>query len=219
MSITTLMIGQSGTGKSASMRNLDPSKVLLIQAINKPLPFRPKGWNKWDGATKTGSIYASRDAQVICKIIAKAHEYGKEIIIIDDFQYVMAGEFMDKSAEKGFDKFSVLAKNAWDIVNAAINAPDNTRVYILSHSQTDEYGTNVKMKTIGKMLDEKVTLEGLFTTVLRSHVSDGRYYLTTQNDGTDTVKSPMGLFETMEIDNDLQMIDEKLKEYFEIGGS
>jgi hypothetical protein len=216
MSIATLIIGQSGTGKSASLRNLDPSKVLLLQTIKKPLPFKSVKWKPFDGEAKTGSIYVTRDPRAMIAGITKAKAIGKSIVIIDDWQYQMAGQFMDRSGDKGYDKFTELAKGMWDVAQAAINGDDELRVYFLTHSQQDEYGGNVKMKTLGKLLDEKVTIEGLFTTVLRSHVKDGRYHFTTQNDGSDTVKSPMGLFDSVEIDNDLAMIDKKICEYYGI---
>lgn len=218
MSISTLIIGQSGTGKSTSLRNLDPNKVLLLQTIKKPLPFKSVNWKPFDGKEKTGSVYATRDPRAMIAGITKAHEFGKSIVIIDDWQYQMAGQFMDRSGDKGYDKFTEMAKGMWDVAQAAISSHDDLRVYFLTHSQQDEYGGNVKMKTLGKMLDEKVTVEGLFTTVLRSHVQDGRYYFTTQNDGSDTVKSPMGLFDAIEIDNDLAVIDQKICDYYGIKG-
>lgn len=222
MSIATLILGNSGTGKSTSLRNLDPAKVLLLQAIKKPLPFRAKGWDTFNTTDKTGSVFVTDKAAHIQAAISKAKSIGKEIVIIDDFQYILANEFMRRvtDIEKGnaaFQKFNEIAKAAWDVMNAAIGADDDLRVYILSHSQSDEYGGNVKIKTVGKLLDEKVVLEGMLTIVLRSHVKEGKYFLTTQNDGSDTVKSPMGLFEDLEIDNDLAAIDKKICEYYEIG--
>jgi hypothetical protein len=218
MSIATLIIGNSGTGKSTSLRNLDPANVLLIQTIKKPLPFKSVGWKPYNKETKEGSVYISRDPRAMVTGITKAKEMGKSIVIIDDWQYQMAGQFMDRSAEKGYDKFTDLAKGMWDVAQAALSGDDSLRVYFLTHSQQDEYGSNVKMKTLGKLLDEKVTIEGLFTIVLRSHVQDGRYFFTTQNDGTDTVKSPIGLFESFEIDNDLKEIDGLICNYYGIGG-
>lgn len=223
MSIATLIIGKSGTGKTTSLRNLDPKKTLLIQTVKKPLPFKSIKWSVLTRENQGGAIYHTDKARVIESSILKAHEIGKEIIVIDDFQYILANEFMRRvtDQEKGnqaFQKYNEIAKSAWDVFNAAINAADNMRVYILSHSQEDEYGSNVKVKTIGKLLDEKIVLEGMVTTVLRSHVRDGNYYFTTQNDGGDTVKSPMGLFDSMEIDNDLSVIDKQICDYYGIGG-
>ena len=216
MGVATIIMGQSGTGKSASMRNLDPSKVLLIQAVKKPMPFKSAGWKPWDGKEKTGSVAVTDNSVHICKAIERAKANGKSIVVIDDFQYIMANEFMRRANEKGYDKFTQMAKNVWDIFQKVIDTDDDVRVYVLTHTQTDEYGQNAKMKTIGKMLDEKITLEGMVTIVLRSHRQEGQYFLTTQNDGSDTVKSPMGMFADESIDNDLAVIDATICEYYGI---
>lgn len=215
MSIPTMILGESGTGKSFSLRNLNPKEVLLIQTIKKPLPFKPKGWKSWDQNSKSGSIYKTDDWALIERIMAKAPEYGKKIIIIDDFQYLMANEFMRRSSEKGFEKFNELGHHSWSVMMKAQDLPDDVRVYFLSHTAVDEYG-NTKAKTIGKMLDEKITVEGLFTIVLRTKKVDDRYSFSTQNSGTDTVKSPAGLFEETLIENDLNQVDQAICEYYEI---
>ena len=221
MGIPSLILGESGSGKSASLRNINPNDAILIQAIKKPLPFPAgKNWKHWDGASKTGSIVVTDRSQTICKIIETAPTYGKKIIIIDDYQYTMANEFMrrvlDKESGAGaFAKYNEIAKFAWDIIMAAQNSPDDVRVYILSHTQTDDLG-KTKIKTIGKLLDEKITIEGMFTIVMRSMRKDDGYFFTTQNNGYDTVKTPMGLFESELIDNDLGAVDGAIKTYYSI---
>jgi hypothetical protein len=221
MGIPCLILGDSGSGKSTSLRNIDPSKAALIQCVKKPLPFPTgKDWPAWSSETKTGSIIYTDNSQTICKAIAALPKYGKEIVIIDDYQYTMANEFMrrvlDKeSGNQAFAKYNEIARYAWDICMAAQGAPDNVRIYIMSHTQQDEYG-KVKIKTIGKLLDEKITLEGLFTIVMRSMRNDGKYQFTTQNNGFDTVKTPMGLFESEAIDNDLNQVDQSIKAYYGI---
>lgn len=214
MGIPTMILGESGAGKTASLRNLNPEETLIVQAVSKPLPFR-SGFKPWDTATKTGSIIVSDSSQQICKFIDAAPGYGKKIIIIDDFQYTMANEFMRRSAEKGFDKFTEIAKHAWDIAMSAQSAPADTRIYLLSHVQNDDQG-QTKIKTIGKLLDEKITLEGLFTIVMRAIRHDGQYLFTTQNSGSDTVKTPMDLFKSETIENDLNMVDQSIKTYYGI---
>jgi len=208
MSIATLILGQSGTGKSTSMRNLNPADVLLIQAIKKPLPFRSKDWRPL--TKEGGNVYVCDNAAKICQIIEKTQ---KSIIVIDDFQYIMANEFMRRTAEKGYDKFTDIGRAAWDIFNAATGASDHKRVYILSHTEQNESGTT-KIKTIGKMLDEKITLEGMVTICLKTVVTNGVYEFSTQNSGSDTVKSPLGLFESERIDNDLAAVDAAIIEYY-----
>lgn len=205
----TLIIGESGTGKSASMRNLDTQKTLLIQSIKKPLPFKSTAWVRHEKGSKDPfSVYTTDNADHIIKAL---NSTSKEIVIIDDFQYVMSNEFMRRSSERGFDKFTDIGRRAWDIINAAVNS--DKRVYILSHLEESDSGRQ-KMKTIGRMLDEKVVLEGFFTTVLKTVVQDGKYQFSTKNNGNDTVKSPIGLFDADLIDNDLQFVDSQICEYF-----
>lgn len=204
MSISTLILGESGTGKSASLRNFEPEKLALVQAIKKPLPFR-----------HVIKPYVTDNWEKIISSMRLAAEKGRKIIVIDDFQYVMANEFMRRSTEVGFTKFTEIGNHAWEIFVAAAALPDDVRVYILSHVEETNSGT-IKMKTIGKMLDEKVTVEGMFTIVLRTGVSDGQYFFRTKNNGSDTVKSPMGMFDTDTIDNDLAFVDQKICEYYGI---
>lgn len=216
MGTATLIIGESGTGKSASMRNLNPADTLLIQSVRKPLPFRSSGWKAWNKEDPATSVFVCDKWDVIAEFIKRASGYGKKAIVIDDFQYLMANEFMRRSDEKSFDKFTEIGAHAWNVINAAISGtPDDVRVYFLAHTEETQLG-KVKMKTIGRMLDEKITVEGMFTIVLRTLVKDGRYLFSTQNSGYDTVKSPMGMFETAEIDNDMDMVDSAICEYYGI---
>lgn len=211
MSITTMILGESGTGKTASLRNMDPTDTLLIQAVKKPLPFRSSKWQHFHKEScRSGSIFLTDHAPTLINIIQKTR---RKVIVIDDFQYIMANEFMRRTAERGFDKFTEIGKNAWDIINAAAALPDDVRVYILSHIETTDQG-RTKIKTIGRMLDEKIALEGMVTIVLRTLVRDGQYLFATRNNGSDTTKTPMGLFESNEVDNDLQLIDAAIADYY-----
>lgn len=213
MSIATLILGESGTGKSASMRNLDPAATLLIQSVKKPLPFRSTGWGYFDReANKTGNVFVSDQAD---QMIALMKRTTRKVIVLDDFQYVLANEYMRRTSETGYGKFTDIAKHAWDIFNAANDLPADVRVYFLSHTTTDENGTT-KIKTIGKMLDEKITVEGLFTIVLRTAVVDQQFMFSTRNNGADTVKSPMQLFDDERIPNDLKSVDEAICQYYDI---
>lgn len=213
MGIPVLVLGESGTGKSASMRNL-PESIVIIQAVSKPLPFRSSMTRRTKDNT-SGAIFVSDDYQRIIKIMNSAASSGRKIIIIDDFQYVMANEFMRRTQERGFDKFTEIASHAWQIIVAAQMLPDDVIVYFLSHVQSGDNGV-IKAKTIGKMLDEKITVEGLFTVVLRTHVEDGSYMFSTQNNGSDTVKSPMGLFDKQYIENDLNEVTKLINEYWSL---
>jgi len=217
MSIATLVIGESGTGKSTSLRNINPSDALLIQAVKKPLPFRSSDWKLASKENPNGSVFVSDCAPRIC---AAMHRTTRPIIIIDDFQYVMANEFMrrvtdQESGNGAFQKYNEIARNAWDILTTAGQLCDEKRVYILSHTSTDDFG-KTKIKTIGKLLDEKIVMEGLVTIVLRTQVQNGQYLFSTHNSGLDTVKSPIGLFDSDLIDNDLNAVDQAICGYYGI---
>lgn len=212
MSTATMIIGESGTGKSTSLRNMKPEEVLLIQAVRKPLPFRSSEWKPCTKANPSGSVICTDNAQTIIGAMSRT---AKSIVIIDDFQYILANAFMRRSAETGFQKFTDIAKDAWDILMAAAAQSADKRVYILAHSTTDDTG-KTKAKTIGKLLDEKITIEGLLTIVLRTAVINGQYLFLTQNNGSDTTKSPIGMFETEHIPNDLAEVDKAICEFYGI---
>lgn len=210
MSIAAFILGESGTGKSTSMRSMNPAETLLIQAIKKPLPFRSSGWKY---LSKEGGNILVRDQSA--QIIAAMHKTQRQIIVIDDFQYILANEFMRRTDERGFDKFTDIGKHAWDILCAASSLPDHVRVYILSHTETSESG-RVKAKTIGRMLDEKITIEGMFSIVMRTSIINGQYLFSTKNNGSDTVKTPLGLFDADHIDNDLAAVDAAIVDYYQL---
>lgn len=210
MSIATLILGESGTGKSTSFRNMNPSNTLLIQCISKPLPFRSVDWQIFTSNNVTGNIFRTDSSQKILDIINKTR---REIIIIDDYQAVLVNELMNRSSERGYDKFTDIGKNAWNIFNAAGALPERKRVYILAHTQTDEFGST-RMKTVGKMVDQTIVPEGYFTIVLKTHVQDKNYQFSTQTNGQDCCKSPMGMFQDTLIDNDLAVVDRVICDYY-----
>jgi hypothetical protein len=214
MSISALILGESGTGKTTSLRNMDAATTLLIQCIRKPLPFRSKGWVP---LKEGGNIIVTDNAVKICDVMRKT---SRDIIVIDDFQYQMSNEFMRRVTDQeagasAFAKYNEIAKSAWDIMNCAAALPDNKRVYILSHTQTDEF-QHVKIKTIGKLLDEKIVIEGMVSIVLRTEIFDGRNFMRTKNNGSDTVKTPMCMFEDERVVNDLAAIDAQICNYYNI---
>ena len=203
MGVPVLILGESGTGKSASMRNFKADELKVINVANKPLPFK----NKFE------SVSTDNYKTIIDKEMKGTK---KKVIVIDDAQYLMANEFMRRATERGFDKFTEIAQNFWSLVNAVKELPNDVIVYFLAHIERDANG-NEKIKTIGKLLDEKITVEGMFTIVLKTNVTDGVYSFITQNSGHDTVKSPIGMFPSVVIDNDLKYVDEKIRNYYELG--
>lgn len=199
-----LILGASGTGKSASMRNFSKDEILIINVAGKDMPFKePKGGFE---KINTDQYRDIKRAMTNTK---------KKVIVIDDCQYLMANEFMRRATEKGYDKFTEIAQNFWDLQQAISKLPEDVVVYEISHIERDQDG-NEKMKTIGKMLDEKITVEGMFSIVLKTVVNDGNYYFQTQNSGKDTCKSPIGLFNSMLIDNDLKKVDNLIRDYYDL---
>lgn len=200
MGLPILILGYSGSGKSASMRNFGADEVALVNVGCKALPFR------------------TRFSQTLCsdqypEIDSFLRSTKTKVIVIDDCQYLMANEFMRRAQERGFDKFTEIGQSFWQLVHSVFSLPQDVTVYFLSHIDTDENGRQ-KIKTIGKLLDEKITVEGMFTIVLKTSVQDGHYYFATQTDGRDTCKSPMGLFPAMYIDNDLKAVDGAIRAYY-----
>lgn len=217
MSNTVLVIGQSGSGKSTSIRNLDPKSTFIINVLDKPLPFRSfrKNYKPITKANKTGNYYTTDDWSHVIRCIDMVNNERPEIttLILDDWQYIIAHEFMRRSSEKGYEKFTEMANHGWSTMNACIGTRDSLTTFIIAHSDVDVMGKS-KLKTIGKMLDEKMTLEGIFTTVLHSRVIDGQYMLQTQSDNDYLAKSPMEMFEEFLIPNDFVAVKSVVENYF-----
>lgn len=203
MAIPVFILGHSGTGKSTSLRNFKSNEILHINVMSKPLPFKGRFAETYNGDNYTE--------------IAKAINKTKcKSIVIDDAQYLMANEFMRRSSEVGYQKFTDIANNFWTLITGVTDdLPFDVIVYFLMHTDMDDNG-NEKAKTIGKLLDEKICIEGMSSIVLKTAVKDGVYSFLTQNNGHDTVKSPLGMFPTYEIENDLKKVDTAIREYWEL---
>lgn len=202
------ILGKPGTGKSFSIKNFDSNEVALINVQGKILPFK--------GSSKIESLTTDDSEEIVNAIEKFAHTY--KVIIVDDFQYVMANEFMRRATERGYDKFTEIGRHAWDIANCVRELKDDVIVYVMCHTDTDADGFE-KLKTIGKMLDEKIFMEGMSTIVLKTCVSDGKYTFITQNNGHDTTKSPADMFPSYAIDNDLKYVDDKIRSYYGFEGA
>lgn len=212
MSAATLILGNSGSGKSTALRNLDPSKTLLIQCIKKPLPFRAAGWKTRLSLKSEGNVIQADEPALIEKLLRTSPH---EIVIIDDYQAVMVNELMNRSSETGFAKFTDIGKNAWNIFRAAGDLAEHRRVYIMAHTTTDEFG-NVRMKTVGKLVDQHIVPEGFFTVVLRTEVINSNYTFRTQTNGQDCCKSPIDMFPDQHIPNDLKVVDDAICDFYQI---
>lgn len=201
MGIPVLILGESGSGKSCSLRNFEKENVVIYNIAGKPLPFK-KQLNKADNVNYS-------------QIKSNMQKGNFKTYVIDDSQYLMAFEMFDRAKELGYNKFTDVALNFRGLVDFVIkNTPTDTIVYFLHHTETTDTG-KVKAKTSGKMLDNQLTLEGLFSIVLLCKTDGQEHYFETQSDGYSTCKSPMGMFD-LKIDNDLKMVDDKIREYYEL---
>lgn len=216
MSNASIIMGESGTGKSTSIRNLDPKETFIVNVLNKPLPFRgyKTNYTKLSSDGITGNLYSSTSYEQVHRILRLINDKRLEIktLIIDDFTYLMTYDFMDRALEKGYDKFTMMAKNANDLLKQLPCLREDLDVFVLNHSEIDSNG-KMKIKTIGKMLDEKIVIEGIFTMILQTQLSNEGYSFLTQGDINHIAKSPMGMFETKNIPNDLMFVKQKMAEY------
>ena len=204
MGIPVLICGESGSGKSASLRNFDPEEIGVFNVASKPLPFRKK--------------LPVVNAATYGTIIKGLSKPTRKVYVIDDSQYLLAFEFFDRAKETGYQKFTDIALNFRTLIQFVIErTPPDCIVYFLHHVEQTTDGI-YKAKTIGKMLDEKLTVEGLFSIVLYCRAEKNRHYFQTQSEGFTTAKSPMEMFEP-EIDNDLKFVDTTIREYYELGGN
>ncbi len=205
MAIPVLVIGKSGAGKSASMRGFAPGEVGIVNVLGKPLPFR----------NQHKTVKTTDYAQITAMLAgAKVHS-----IVIDDAGYLITDHFMVEHSNTGkgnavFGLYNDMADKFYNLVRYIVtDLPEEKIVYVLMHEDKNEFG-DIKPKTIGKLLDEKVCLEGLFTIVLRAVGDQSKHVFITQSAGYDVAKSPMGMFDTIEIDNDLKAVDTAIRNYY-----
>ena len=199
MGVPVLVLGASGSGKSTSMRNMG-SDVGVFNVASKALPFR-----------KRLKVVNTNDYNKICRVLT---ENSLKKYVIDDSQYLMAFEQLARAKETGFQKYTDMGLHFANLINTAINQTTyDTIVYFLHHVEKDENGF-IKAKTVGKLIDNWITLEGLFPIVLLCWTDGKQHKFITQSDGFTTAKSPMDMFST-EIDNDLAFVDKTIREYYE----
>lgn len=210
MGIPVMLIGKSGSGKSTSLRNFNEDELYLIKVLNKPLPFRKK----------FSSTLETDDYQVVLKALIKSQ---KKSIVIDDAGYLITNHFMRGHSSAGagngvFALYNDIGDRFWRLVSYVTNElPADKVVYFVMHEDKNEMG-DIKPKTIGKLLDEKVCLEGMFTIVLRCVTEDNKHIFKTKTNGADVTKSPIDMFTDDEMDNDLKVVDTVIREYYGLNG-
>jgi len=225
MAQSVLVIADSGSGKSTSIRDLDPKETFIVNIANKPLPF--KGWKKnysmISKDNQKGNMTPVSSAAGIIKAMMHVNDKMPHIknLVIDDWQYMSSFEYFDRADEKGYDKFTSIAKNLAQVAKLPKDMREDLYIFFLTHSEesTDVNGhRKVKAKTVGKMIDNALTLEGLFSIVLFGKVVKDKedklsYVFETANNGENTCKSPDGMFENARISNSLKLVKNAIIEY------
>ena len=206
MATAVLIMGESGSGKSASLRNFAPNEISVFNVTSKPLPFK-------QGKTKIPKI----DNATYTDIANALAKPNKRAYMIDDAGYLLSFEMFKRANETGYSKFTDMAKNFFDMLDF-INTqlPSDIIVYITMHTEDDSEMHKVKVKTIGKMLDQNLKIEGLFSIVLRAVQTEDGYKFVTRDDMISTAKSPIGMWEEDMIDNDLKAVDTTIREYYDM---
>ena len=209
MGESVLIYGRSGSGKSRSLYNFNEDEVFLVQTIKKRLPFRKQ-------------FKYTLVSDNVLTIMAQLQKMPLKVAVIDDAGYLMTNEFMKrhsggKKGSSSFDLYNDIADSFWNLLNSVKALPDDVIVYFIMHEASNDYG-ETKLRTIGKLLDDKVCLEGMCTVVLRCVIENGQHFFLTQGTGTDISKSPEGLFDELKIPNDLKAVDSAIRNYWGIGG-
>ena len=207
MGESVLIYGRSGSGKSRSLYNFNEDEVFLVQTIKKRLPFRKQ-------------FKYTLVSDNVLTIMAQLQKMPLKVAVIDDAGYLMTNEFMKrhsggKKGSSSFDLYNDIADSFWNLLNSVKALPDDVIVYFIMHEASNDYG-ETKLRTIGKLLDDKVCLEGMCTVVLRCVIENGQHFFLTQGTGTDISKSPEGMFEELKIENDLKMVDSKIREFWNL---
>lgn len=200
MAIGVLVLGESGTGKTYSAHTFDPSELQILSVKKPILPFR----GKYD-------VVKTPTAEDLVEALKNS---DKKYIMVDDFQYILGVPMMQRIGEKGWDKFNEIQQGYSDVLDTINEMPDDKIVFLNSHVMYNDETGRTQIKTIGKALDKYLTVEGLFMIVLGTQVVDGKYYFITQNNGSNTLKSPAGMFPSLAIPNDLKYVAEKIKNYY-----
>lgn len=216
MSNSILVLGESGSGKSTSIRTLPPEETIIINVIGKPLPFR--GYkNKYKSLSADGlkgNYYSSDDSGKIVRLLKFINDNRPDIhyIVIDDYGYTITNSFMRKASQRGYDKFQDIGSDAFNVLEGVANLRDDLFCFVMMHTEIDTHG-KYKPRTVGKMIDQYICIEGKFTYVFHALVNDGQYKFLTNTDGHHLAKTSLGLFNDLFIDNDLKLIADTIDAY------
>lgn len=215
MSVPVLVIGPSGSGKTYSVKNFKPEEVGVISVEKGRLPFRSdiKVVKVQVDSSSEVKDYATLNRAKYAWIMKAIQSAKCKSIVIDDSQYLLVNELFDRAAERGYDKYVQMAANFRNLIHFINELPEDDKiVYFLHHTETGADGRE-KAKTIGRMLDEKLTVEGCFDIVI--YCQDHKFF--TQSNGQSTAKSPEGMFD-LEMSNDLKQIDVAIRDFWNLGG-
>lgn len=199
MGIGVLILGHSGSGKSTSMRNCTAERFGVINVQGKPLPFRT-----------TLKTYNTDNYADIINALKKS---STPSIVIDDSQYLMSHEYMYRASEAGYGKYSEIGQHFFQLLETIRKMPDDRIVYLMHHIELDDAGRE-KAKTVGKMVDNYIVVEGCFSIVLKAIATADGYFFRTKTNGADAVKTPLGMFTEEQIDNDLVNVDDTIRQYY-----
>ena len=203
MGIPVIIYGKSGAGKSRSIKGFKSDEIYLVNVLGKPLPFK-------------GSFKYVSNTDNVQTIMAGLSKMSTKVAVVDDFGYIMTNLFMrGHGGGDQFKLFNTIGDAVWSFINFIQSAAvtEDAIVYLILHEDINEDGSS-KLRTIGKLLDQKVCIEGMATVVLRATVKGGRHIFQTQSDGTSIAKSPEGMFAGEEIDNDLKQVDTAIRAYW-----
>ena len=201
MGLPVLIAGESGSGKTYSIKNMDAEKVGIFAVEKSLLPFKNKGFKVAKNADYNKILSALKNPQL------KAY-------VIDDSQYLMVNEFFDRAKDTGYQKYTDIGLHFRNLIHHINkNVLDDVIVYFLHHTEIDSNTGKTKAKTVGKMLDNYLTVEGCFNIVLQCVAEGKEHYFITQSDGSNTAKSPEEMF-NLKIANDLNFVDETIREYY-----
>ena len=208
MGVPVLIMGDSGTGKSTAIRTMQAERTAIVNVLNKPLPFKAMA-----GDAEAAKILHTRDIDVARAAVARC---GRPSVVVDDFGYLITDLYMrysygDEKFRDQYEVYKLIGNKAYGFITMVQEMDPSTIVYFTMHTDTDAAGRTVPA-TIGKLLNEKVNLAGMFTIVLLSTIDGGEYRFVTN--GKPPAKSPQGMFEAETIPNDLATVDKAIRDYW-----